>query len=599
MVMDSDKNIQTLSSLMSAAFGFDVALINRKRITVAGTGTFQQYIGLPVPRYCIAAQNISAHESYVIENASDEPECYKCKLRERCPYNMAMGSPIVSSDIIEGTMLLLSTDIKQRNTMTKSICYLKKHLENISVLISDNISQNNLKLVSDSINESLTGFIDTFEEGIMMIGKDGKIDYINSVAENIFGCKNRETFNKDIDQIPFGSDFRKNLKKNSLVGNSYTPVFNLDKENGNKSINYSIKKILNANKFAGYVVRLNQKKEKSYFYSSHPDAGKGFENIVGNNITLNATIREAKKFANAESAVLLLGETGTGKDLFAGAIHQAGGRRNSPFITVNCSALPGNLLESEMFGYEEGAFTGAKTGGKPGKFELAHNGTLFLDEIGDLPSLLQAKLLRVFEDGMVEKIGCTSPIKVDVRLISATNKNLPDMIEKGTFRRDLYYRINAIPINIPPLRERKEDILLLANHFIFQFSKKLKTNPKILDQAVEDFFLQYPWAGNVRELKNIIDYLVQISCGDLITVDILPKSMRDLYLSMQITDPASISQPCMSELKFLEKNAIVEAIKRFGSTTEGKKLTAKYLGIGLTTLYRRLRFFKIICCDIK
>jgi len=593
--MDYKKTIQTLADLVSAAFGFDVGVVDRTRVTIAGTGTFKKNVGLAVPRKCIAAKSILKNKPYVVENASYEADCYKCRLRNMCPYNMALLNPIVSNDLVEASIILLSTNKNQRHAMAKEINYLKENLEIISILIANNVLQRDFRCLFNGTNSSLAAFMNSLEEGIMTIGETGKIDYLNPAAENILGYKKIEIVGSDSNKIFADLGVKKILNKNKFVETGNKSSFCLEKHSGDKSIIYSVNKILDKDKLTGYVIRLKKDSTNKYFGPSLTKERDPFEKIIGNSISIKTPLREAKRIANSESAVLLLGETGTGKDLFARAIHEASIRRKGPFITLNCSALPDNLLESEMFGYEEGAFTGAKKGGKVGKFELAHEGTLFLDEIGDLPKILQAKLLRVIEDGVVEKIGSTNPEKVNVRIISATNQKLDEMITQGTFRKDLYYRLNVIPLNIPSLRERKEDILLLTDHFMSLFSAKVGISPKILGPEVENLFLNYSWSGNVRELKNVIEYLVQISQDNVITVDALPQSMRDFYYSKKYTENNREPLPFASDLQLLERSAIEEAIKRCGSSTAGKKRVAQNLGISLTTLYRRLNSYNINC----
>ncbi|MGC9108663.1 MAG: nif-specific transcriptional activator NifA [Caldimicrobium sp.] len=249
-----------------------------------------------------------------------------------------------------------------------------------------------------------------------------------------------------------------------------------------------------------------------------------FQNIIYASPEMKEVIKIALKIAPTKATVLLRGESGTGKELLARAIHYASPRANKPFIAINCAAIPETLLEAELFGYEKGAFTGAFTS-KKGKFELADGGTLFLDEIGDLPLSLQAKLLRVLQEQTFEKLGGTKLIKVDVRIIAATHRNLEEMVERGEFREDLYWRLNVIPIFIPPLRERKKDIPLLVNHFIKKFNEIYGKNIKIKPEALE-VLLDYPFPGNIRELENLIERLVLLTEGEWIEGESVKKILK-------------------------------------------------------------------------
>ncbi|HTZ39973.1 MAG TPA: sigma 54-interacting transcriptional regulator, partial [Syntrophales bacterium] len=230
-----------------------------------------------------------------------------------------------------------------------------------------------------------------------------------------------------------------------------------------------------------------------------------FRNIVGSSQAIIELRKMGQRAAKVNSPVLIYGESGTGKELFAHAIHRASDRHRKPFIRLNCAAIPKDLLEAELFGYEPGAFTGAGNKGKPGKFELAHQGTIFLDEVSELPLAMQPKLLRVVEEKVVERLGATKPVKCDFRLIAATNENLEDCVKKGTFRKDLYYRLNVIPLHIPPLRERREDISLIASHLIQNLCRDFGLSPKGISPEVMRIFENHDWPGNVRELSNILE----------------------------------------------------------------------------------------------
>lgn len=250
-----------------------------------------------------------------------------------------------------------------------------------------------------------------------------------------------------------------------------------------------------------------------------------FENIVGHSSEITALITEVKKIADSKSNVLLLGETGTGKELFARAVHFNSSRRDRPFVPINCSAIPENLLESELFGYMKGAFTGA-VGSKRGLFEEADGGTVFLDEIGDLNLPLQAKLLRVIDDHEIRPIGGIQSKKTDIRLVTATNKDILKAVKDGIFREDLYYRINVVTLNLPPLRDRKKDIIILARHFLDKYSHEIGKNVKFIDDTALRHLMDYYWPGNVRELQNIIERAVLITDSNTIFPEHLPEGLR-------------------------------------------------------------------------
>jgi len=309
-------------------------------------------------------------------------------------------------------------------------------------------------------------------------------------------------------------------------------------------------------------------------------------NIVGKSETITELKKLAMRAAKTNSPVLLIGESGTGKELFAHAIHHASDRRPYPFIRLNCAAIPKDLLEAELFGYEPGAFTGAGNKGKPGKFELAHRGSIFLDEISDLPFEMQPKLLRVLEEKEMERLGGTHLTKCDFRLIVASNENLEKCVAQGTFRKDLYYRLNVIPIQIPPLRERKEDIPIIAEHLIKILNKDLGTHVSKIAPEALNIFQNYDWPGNVRELSNILERMIYVCEGDVILFHHLPFSlqrMRDGNSKLQRTLLKRLRED-------MEKEALLHAIR---ISNQNKNKAARILGIHRTALYKKMKRLNI------
>ncbi len=306
-------------------------------------------------------------------------------------------------------------------------------------------------------------------------------------------------------------------------------------------------------------------------------ARASFLDIETRTPAMHKVIEEAKRFAGYNSTVLILGETGAGKEYFAQAIHQASPRRNGPFVAVNCAAIPETILESELFGHVEGAFTGAKKGGKTGLFEQAHRGTIFLDEIGEMSDSLQARLLRVLQEHQVYRVGDDRVIPVDIRVIAATNRNLQAMMAGQQFRADLYYRLAVLTVNIPPLRARKDDIGLFVRSFIANFNQKFHTSVKYIEPQGIDLLAQYDWPGNIRELHNIIERLVVLAVAPVIT-------RQEVWSCLKCLLPSPEQVP--ADLKDFEAIAIREALAKTGGN---RQQAAKLLGIGRSTLWRKLR----------
>lgn len=386
--------------------------------------------------------------------------------------------------------------------------------------------------------------------------------------------------------------------------------------------------VVNKNSFADIDVFVNARRKKQQFnLSAYPNCDKGqklmnivfvfmevkkvrklankimghqaiytFEKIIGQDNNFVRIIEYAKKISDSRSNVLIIGESGTGKELFAQAIHNYSGRHDEPFVALNCGAIPRNLIESELFGYEGGAFTGAKSAGQPGKFEIADGGTIFLDEIGEMPLDMQTRLLRVIEEGIVIRVGSNKEIFVDARLIAATNKDLNEEVKKGNFRKDLYYRLNVLPIRLMPLRERKGDIPLLSQYFMERISKKLKKQRVNINEQTMKSLLEYEWPGNVRELENIIELMVNTES----IPDIFLKPQEnveekpELILSLPVSEYTSKENEENLNLESVEKNHILKVLNLYeGNIT----LCAKTLGIGRNTLYRKMDTYGIKCSD--
>lgn len=310
------------------------------------------------------------------------------------------------------------------------------------------------------------------------------------------------------------------------------------------------------------------------------------DSIVGNSKALKALKLEAIRAASNHFPVLICGESGTGKELFAQAIHHASNRKLYPFVRINCAAIPKDLLESELFGYEKGAFTGAGSDGKPGKFELAHQGTLFLDEVGDLPLEMQPKLLRAIEDHEFERVGGNKIIQSDLRIIAATNQNLEEMISAGRFRKDLFYRLNVVPLNIPPLRERKTDILQSARHLLKQMAAEANLSEIEIDKPAQAVLRNYEWPGNVRELSNVLERTLSALDGRTIRLPDLP-----FYLHR---NKGKSSGQNRSSLRVLQAKTEQETIRyALEESGNNKARAARMLGIHRTLLYKKMKKYAI------
>ncbi|MGG0176138.1 sigma-54 interaction domain-containing protein [Gottfriedia acidiceleris] len=439
--------------------------------------------------------------------------------------------------------------------------------------------------------------IDTMDGSVSIVDEAGKTVVWTQGAERIFsipkeeiiGNKMEEFFPKDmlLNKVTMdtGQSFRHKHHKpreDLFVMINSSPIFINDRIVGAVAAETDITSqvIMNQELMNASSKILQLQKEVSRLQLSHDS----FQQIKGSSQLMKETVSLSRKMSETSANILLLGETGVGKEVFAKAIHFYRGS-SSPFIAVNCGAITPSLFESEFFGYEKGAFSGADVKGKKGKLELAHGGTLFLDEIGDLPLDMQVKLLRVLQDKTYYRVGGTKLLTAQCRIIAATNKDLEAMVEANTFREDLFYRLNILSITIPPLRERKEDVMELLHQFIYEFSLLYHRTIKIVDPQVTSALLQYNWPGNVREMRNVIERLVLLSVEGTISLGALPpKLIQSTLLSTGYDDSLQ------DDLNDFEKNKIIEAIQ----TEKGnKQAAAKKLGISRATLYNKMKKLKI------
>jgi PAS domain S-box-containing protein len=435
----------------------------------------------------------------------------------------------------------------------------------------------------------LRSIIDFAYDGILGIDKKGLITVFNPVIQKITNVSYDNAIGKQVDDIVENTRMKQVLKTGAAELGEIQQI-------GNVSIVTNRVPIVVDGEVLGVVATFQeiekiQKMEsqirKKLLAKGHV-AKSIFDGIKGQSKKMRKTIEKAKLYAEVDSTVLIMGETGTGKELFAQSIHNYSLRADKPFVAVNCAALPENLLESELFGYVEGAFTGARKGGKTGLFELAHGGTIFLDEISEMTPSLQARFLRVLQEKEVVKIGDDKIIPIDVRVIAATNRNLHEYVEEGKFREDLFYRLCVLRLDIPPLRERKEDVYELVLYFIDLKSKTLnkkvpKISPKIMEKLVN-----YDWPGNVRQLENLIERCIVISNEKEINDEILSEALFRTPAYKTIIEQRNDDE--IPDNSGVLKNIEYDTIKKVLQETNGnRKLAAEKLGISVTTLWRRLK----------
>jgi transcriptional regulator with PAS, ATPase and Fis domain len=460
------------------------------------------------------------------------------------------------------------------------------------------------ELYTKLLRKFSTGFenvLDNIQDAVCIVDKNAVVKFWNKSSEKLYQLKRSKILNKPISHFFPQALLPRVIKE----GKPYENVYNSPRENCHIII--SARPLIEDGEIVGGIssdrdisemIELSEllNKTKTSLQVLKQEVSKIHENmhsfskIVGKSPKIQEAVNLAKRVARSDISILLTGESGTGKEVFARAIHIESGRKGC-FIPINCSAIPKDLLESELFGYESGAFTGALKKGKIGKFELAHEGTLFLDEIGDMPLDMQPKILRVLEDGVITRIGGDRSKKVDVRLIAASNKNLEKMIEEGRFRKDLYYRLNAIAIHLPPLRERKEDIPELINNFLKDFSIAYRVPIPDIPERILKILMNYDWEGNVRELKNVVESMVILSKSNpCIDESFLPD--RILKASKKEYRRGSDSDLNLNAItENAEKNAIIKAMEL---AKGNKSKAAELLKIPRSTLYFKLKQYDIL-----
>ncbi|QEK12535.1 PAS domain-containing protein [Crassaminicella thermophila] len=580
-------SVQKIAEAIESVLKVDVTIVDNHLNRIAATGRYKKNIGEKVNKNSVFGFALRQGESFIIENPRNHDACLKCENIKSCKEYAEVCCPIKVNDQIFGVIGLIAFEEEQRDALIKNKTNLMEFLNRMGDLIAskllDKQKTDKIKLLA----RELETVLDSVDRGIIAVDKEGWFLRYNKKAAQLFQIDENRTSRMNIKDLLENLNFSNLVMQNICVKN---------REFRYKRKHYHFRGVFDANpiviegKTFGIVFTFSNISE---ILNVVNDIATGtiitsFENIIGNSHCLEAVKLEAQKAAKTTSTVLIQGESGTGKELFARAIHFHSNRYRGPFIPINCAAIPEQLLESELFGYEEGAFTGSKKGGKTGKFELANKGTLFLDEIGDMPIHLQTKLLRVLQEYVIEKVGGKEFIPIDVRVIAATNKNLEQKVLEGEFREDLFYRLNVIPLNIPPLRKRKEDIVILVKYLLSKCNRKLGKNIKEIDTYALEILINYDWPGNVRELENTIEYAVNM-CSSHVIKDIdLPNRLTNTKKSFKETKIEKIIP-----IKELEIKEIKKAIEYFGNTKQAIPKAAEALGMSRATLYRKLKEYKI------
>lgn len=572
------ETVQQTAEAIAEALLMEVEIADSQLMRIAGTGRYQHQCGKLLQDGFVYRHVIQSGQSVMIDSPGNHELCQPCTARANCPEAAEVAVPIGVDGRILGVIGLICLDSMQAERLRERKDSLLRFLEKMAELIASKVTEKVQSQERETLARQLVTVLNLLHDGILVVNADKGIIHTNELGAKMvdLAFDKPAVLSQIMDEkkmwkiIETGEKFSGEVKGRRVTAQWYCDAF----------------PIIRCGKFDGAVVTLRDAQEIKRLVNDATvsDIATEFSQIIGNCGKVRELKELATRVAPTNSTLLIQGESGTGKELLARAIHESSPRKINAFIAINCGAIPENLLESELFGYEEGAFTGARRGGKLGKFELAHNGTIFLDEIGDMPLHLQVKLLRVLQERKVERIGSSRASAVNVRVIAATHRNLERLVASGEFREDLYYRLNVIPLVIPPLRERKEDIPLLVLYYLNYYCGVLGKKINGVTPDAVALLSRYPWPGNVRELANVIEYAVTMATGEYISFEVLPKRIKQ-------EEKVAVTTGCLN-LKALEREIITKALET--AAVDGHKdAAAKLLGISRATLYRKIKEYNI------
>lgn len=552
----------------------DVEIVDSQLVRIAGTGVYKDRINEDMSQEGFVYRKVLASgEMQLIEEPGKHALCKDCPRSACCDEKMELCTPIKLKEEIIGVIGLICFADEQKERLLADLDVQRLFLLQIAEFISAKAYERREAERNRRQMELLLLVMNNVDKGVLVLDKDKHILQINQSAQKQLqltdDCLNKKvTIEGTGDSLLGSEEYRVTIgSKTSYLMGELLCAEPEQTEQEQVFIFNEIKSI------------------KSGIYDlTNVSTTVTIDNILGRSEVIRQLKTKIGKIAESNSTVLVTGESGTGKELIARAIHAASNRRTQPFIGINCGAIPDTLLESELFGYVKGAFTGADPRGKIGKFELANKGVLFLDEVGDMPLYLQVKLLRVLQERKLVRIGSNQLITLNVRVIAATNKDLKELIKEKKFREDLYYRLNVIPMEVPPLRQRMEDVDLLVDAMIQKYRQLFRKEVYGTDKETAELLRYYPWPGNIRELENTIEFMINMADPmGFLTKETLPGNI----LNYAEQGPRA-GDSTVKTLREVEREHIQRTIQMFGDSTKGKQAAARQLGIGIATLYRKM-----------
>ncbi len=582
---------QKVAEAIEAVLGIDVTIMNECMERVAGTGIYKPLVNDQIEKNSAFDKCLSTGKSQVITNRCQENSLFcGCSRLLTCVEQATVCVPIKQEKKVIGVLGIVAFSEEQKKQLIENADVYLDYLEKMAFLLEGKYSEFQVNMEKKILSHRMEGILDTINSGVVIYDGRGKVIYKNNSLVRILneiGIENIDSFVNEIRK----NDLLQSLLDNDectrpceiaidILGVKYSLLVTITYFKTDILSNEVMLTIQNINYFKKQVMQSIEKNQVRLQFNNILGISRGFLEVK----------QLAEKAALSDSNVLILGESGTGKELFARAIHNHSDRKEYAFVPINCGAIPDELFESELFGYEKGAFTGAYAN-KIGKFEIADKGTVFLDEISEMPYRLQVKLLRILQEKEVSRIGSNIIHNIDIKIIAASNVDLYQRVKEGLFREDLYYRLNVIPLNIPPLRKREEDIVFIANHYVKYYSEILKKDIRGISHDGMTLLLKYPWPGNVRELQNLIEYAVNFETGKMISSELVEKRLltnQDKCKLSERFDGKSLG----NSLKELERELICNCINKF-AFSNSKDYTVqqvcKELGIGRATLYRKIK----------
>ncbi len=582
VLMQIQPTIQRFARMLASVLQLEVEIVDENLCRVAGTGAYGKFLGRQLSGNSRLLRHVlETKTEKVVTQSRFDPLCEGCDSKENCREKAFLGTPVILQDRCVGVISLIAVTHEQQEHISDNLREFSDYVRHISTIFVSKLLED--QGPGDNISKIFATMIDNMDQGVLVVDDESRVQFVNQTALKTLGVVQNNIIGKPIRFRPltFESNFTHGHMQHIVSWDDKSELI--------------IGQLHNIQGRQLFLMAFHQS-HTSFSVANAPDEPH-IEQLVGECRVMRQLKRLISRIAPSPSSVMVVGESGTGKEVVARAIHKLSGRRNKPFIAINCAAIPEQLLESELFGYVKGAFTGASANGKTGLIQAANTGTLFLDEIGDMPLMLQAKLLRAIEAREILPIGASSPIQVDIRIISATNQNLAQFIAEVKFREDLFYRLNVIPITLPPLRERQEDIELLVHYFLHLHTRRLgSVYPGIAPDVVE-ILRKHRWPGNLRELSNLMEYLVNVvPSGEVIDSTLLPPNLLNNGTTEQ-SDVTEVSEAHLSlddaggtALEEMEKQMIREALSRHNS----KKQVADELGIGIATLYRKIKKYELL-----